>query len=114
MRVICPYVGGGFGSKGNTWPPVALAALAARMVKRPVKLVLSRAQMYTSNGYRPRTVQKLKLAADGDGKLLSIRHDGISSMSQPDHGRICRTRGAGIGNALRLRLMFLFRIAWSG
>ena len=86
VRVICPYVGGGFGSKGNTWPPVALAALAARMVKRPVKLVLSRAQMYTSNGYRPRTVQKLKLAADSDGKLVSIRHDGISSMSQPALG----------------------------
>ena len=46
--------------KGNTWPPATLAALAARTVRRPVKLVLTRAQMYTSNGYRPRTVQKLK------------------------------------------------------
>ena len=58
--MICPYLGAGFGSKGNTWPPATLAALAARTVKRPVKLVLTRAQMYTSNGYRPRTVQKLK------------------------------------------------------
>ncbi len=62
VRIICPYLGGGFGSKGNTWPPATLAALAARTVKRPVKLVLSRAQMYYSNGYRPRTVQKLKIA----------------------------------------------------
>lgn len=83
VRVICPYVGGGFGSKGNTWPPATLAALAARMVRRPVKLVLTRAQMFTSNGYRPRTVQRLKLAAGTDGKLLSMRHDDISSMSQP-------------------------------
>ncbi|WP_428485482.1 xanthine dehydrogenase family protein molybdopterin-binding subunit [Rhodopila sp.] len=83
VRVIDPYVGGGFGCKGNTWPPATFAALAARMVRRPVKLVLSRAQMFTSNGYRPRTVQKLKLAADNDGKLLSMRHDGFSSMSQP-------------------------------
>jgi xanthine dehydrogenase YagR molybdenum-binding subunit len=83
VRVICPYVGGGFGSKGNTWPPATLAALAARTVRRPVKLVLTRAQMFTSNGYRPRTVQKLKLAARTDGGLLAIRHDGISSMSQP-------------------------------
>ena len=46
VRVICPYLGAGFGSKGNTWPPATLAAMAARIVKRPVKLVLSRAQMY--------------------------------------------------------------------
>ncbi len=83
VRVICPYVGGGFGSKGNTWPPATLAALAARVVRRPVKLVLTRAQMFTSNGYRPRTVQTLKIAAQADGTLLSMRHDGISSMSQP-------------------------------
>jgi xanthine dehydrogenase YagR molybdenum-binding subunit len=86
VRVICPYLGAGFGSKGNTWPPATLAALAARTVKRPVKLVLSRAQMYTSNGYRPRTVQKLKFAADINGSLISMRHDGFSSMSQPALG----------------------------
>jgi xanthine dehydrogenase YagR molybdenum-binding subunit len=83
VRVICPFLGAGFGSKGNTWPPATLAAMAARMVKRPVKLVLSRAQMYTSNGYRPRTVQRLRLAADINGSLVSVRHDGFSSMSQP-------------------------------
>ncbi len=86
VRVICPYLGAGFGSKGNTWPPATLAALAARSVKRPVKLVLSRAQMYTSNGYRPRTVQKLKVAADINGNLISLRHDGFTSTSQPSLG----------------------------
>ncbi len=86
VRVICPYLGAGFGSKGNTWPPATLAALAARTVQRPVKLVLSRAQMYTSNGYRPRTVQRLRLAADINGSLISMRHDGTTSMSQPALG----------------------------
>lgn len=86
VRVISPYVGGGFGCKGNTWPPVTFAAMAARMVGRPVKLVLSRAQMYTMNGYRPRTVQKLKVAARSDGQLAAMRHDGINSMSQQDLG----------------------------
>jgi xanthine dehydrogenase YagR molybdenum-binding subunit len=83
VRVICPYLGAGFGSKGNTWPPATLAAVAARFVRRPVKLVLTRAQMYTSNGYRPRTVQKLKMSSDINGSLISVRHDGFSSMSQP-------------------------------
>ena len=86
VRVLCPYLGAGFGCKGNTWPPATLAALAARTVKRPVKLVLTRAQMFTSNGYRPRTVQKLKIASDINGSLVSVRHDGFSSMSQPSLG----------------------------
>ncbi len=102
VRVICPYLGGGFGSKGNTWPPATLAAMAARAVKRPVKLVLTRAQMYTSNGYRPRTVQKLKFAADINGTLVSIRHDGFTPMSQPALGEFCRTGRPGDRDALRL------------
>ena len=86
VRVICPYVGGGFGSKGNTWPPATLAAMAAKMVNRPVKLVLSRRQMYTSNGYRPMTVQKIAIGVQTDGTLVSVRHDGISQMSMPKLG----------------------------
>ncbi len=83
VRVICPFVGGGFGSKGNCWPPATLAAMASKVVGRPVKLVLSRAQMYTSNGYRPATVQRLAIGVAQDGTLQSIRHDGFSQMSQP-------------------------------
>ncbi|WP_428492758.1 xanthine dehydrogenase family protein molybdopterin-binding subunit [Rhodopila sp.] len=93
VRVLCPYLGAGFGCKGNTWPPATLAALAARTVKRPVKLVLTRAQMFTSNGYRPRTIQKLKLASDINGSLVSVRHDGFSSMSQPSLGEFCESVG---------------------
>ena len=83
VRIISPFLGGGFGSKGNTWPPATLAAMASKIVGRPVKLVLSRAQMYTSNGYRPATVQKLGFGVAQDGTLQSVRHDGISQMSQP-------------------------------
>ena len=86
VTVVCPYVGGGFGCKGNTWPPAVIAALAARHVSRPVKLVVTREQMFTSNGYRPKTIQKIKLGADKSGKLVSIRHDGFSQMSDPGLG----------------------------
>eukprot|EP01037_Dinobryon_pediforme_P001477 gene1475-1498_t len=86
VHVICPYVGGGFGSKGNTWTPVTLAAMAARHVKRRVKLEISREQMFFSNGYRPQTMQTLRLAADRDGRLTAISHDGVLSTSMPDAG----------------------------
>jgi len=89
VRVICPFVGGGFGSKGNCWPPTILAAMAAKMARRPVKLVLTRKQMYTSNGYRPRTIQDLKLGAATDGALTALRHDGMSQMSRGDFGEFC-------------------------
>jgi xanthine dehydrogenase YagR molybdenum-binding subunit len=86
VQVNCPYVGGGFGCKGNTWPPAVLAALAAKQLKRPVKLELDRKQMYTSNGYRPRTEQHVRLGATTDGSLVSVMHDGISQMSDPALG----------------------------
>jgi xanthine dehydrogenase YagR molybdenum-binding subunit len=90
VRIVCPFVGGGFGCKGNTWPP---ATLAAKVVRKPVKLVLTRAQMFTSNGYRPRTIQNLKFAAAADGTLVSMRHDGISQMSQPILGEFVEPVG---------------------
>ncbi len=86
VTVICPFVGGGFGSKGNTWTPVTLAAMAARHVKRRVKLEITREQMFFSNGYRPQTRQALKLAADRDGKLLALRHDGVIATAMPGAG----------------------------
>ncbi|HRK29575.1 MAG TPA: xanthine dehydrogenase family protein molybdopterin-binding subunit [Tepidisphaeraceae bacterium] len=74
VRVICPYVGGGFGCKGFIWPHTLLAAMAARLTGRPVKLVLSRAQQFTSCGHRPATRQVVSLAATKAGKLTGIRH----------------------------------------
>ncbi len=81
VRVIDPYVGGGFGCKGSIWPHVALSAIAAKAVKRPVKLMLTRAQMFVGVGYRPRTVQHVALGADEQGKLQAIIHDCESQTS---------------------------------
>jgi xanthine dehydrogenase YagR molybdenum-binding subunit len=81
VRVLCPYVGGGFGSKGSVWSHVVLAAMAARQVGRPVKLVLDRNQMFGPVGARPVTEQRLTLAAMTDGRLLASRHDVIAHTS---------------------------------
>lgn len=78
VRVICPFVGGGFGSKGTSWSHVMLAALAARHVGRPVKLILERTQMFGPVGARPMTEQHVLLAAAADGRLTAIKHDSIS------------------------------------
>jgi xanthine dehydrogenase YagR molybdenum-binding subunit len=75
IRVISYFLGGGFGSKGGTWPHVSLAALAAKYVKRPVKLMLSRRQMFTSVGSRSPSSQRVALGASADGKLSVILHE---------------------------------------
>ena len=74
VRVVSRFLGGGFGCKGMSWPHVAIAAMAAREIKRPVKLVLTRPQMFSSNGHRPTTRQSLNLGATHDGKLIAISH----------------------------------------
>ncbi len=72
VTVIDPFVGGGFGCKGSAWSHVALAALAAKAVGRPVKLVLERPQMFGPVGNRPHTEQTLALGADRDGLLTAV------------------------------------------
>jgi CO/xanthine dehydrogenase Mo-binding subunit len=80
VRVLVPFVGGGFGAGLRVWPHVPLAALAARITKRPVKLVLTRAQMFTSVGHRPNTIQQLSIGASRDGQLAAIEHISRSSI----------------------------------
>ncbi|MCW2880687.1 MAG: aldehyde oxidase and xanthine dehydrogenase molybdopterin binding protein [Sphaerisporangium sp.] len=75
VRVISPYVGGGFGSKGRAHPHVILAALAAKQVGRPVKLAVTRRQMFAVTGYRTPTIQRVRLGAEADGRLTAITHD---------------------------------------
>ena len=81
VNVVSPFVGGAFGSslRPNYYP--ALAAMAAREIKRPVKLVYTRQQMYSGHGYRPHTWQKVALGADKSGKLLSIIHQSANNSS---------------------------------
>ena len=84
VRVLVPFVGGAFGAGLRVWPHVTLAALAARVTKRPVKLVLTRAQMFTSVGHRPDTMQQLALGATRDGQLTAIEHVSTSSIGMAD------------------------------
>jgi CO/xanthine dehydrogenase Mo-binding subunit len=84
VRVLVPFVGGGFGAGLRVWPHVILAALAARVVERPVKLVLTRPQMFTSIGHRPNTRQRVNLGATRDGELVAIQHDATASVALKD------------------------------
>ena len=81
IRVVSPFVGGAFGAslKPNYYP--SLTALAAREIKRPVKVVFTRAQMFTGHGYRPETIQKVALGAAPDGKLQAIIHEAFHNTS---------------------------------
>jgi xanthine dehydrogenase YagR molybdenum-binding subunit len=82
VRVVCRYVGGGFGSKGMQWPHVTCAALAAMQVGRPVKLVCERRQLFGLVGFRPETRQRVRLAAKRDGTLTAVAHDGTNQTSR--------------------------------
>ena len=84
VRVIALYIGGGFGSKGFSWPNTVVAAMAAKLVGRPVQLVLKRQQMFTTAGRRSQTIQNVSLGADRDGKLLSTQHASIIETSFVD------------------------------
>jgi xanthine dehydrogenase YagR molybdenum-binding subunit len=81
INVVCEYLGGGFGGKSWSWPHTLLAALAAKVVNRPVRLQLTRAQMYAMVGHQAATVQTIALGADRDGKLTGIRHDSVNPTS---------------------------------
>jgi xanthine dehydrogenase YagR molybdenum-binding subunit len=81
VRVISPHVGGGFGSKGTPRPNVVLAAMLARAAERPVKLALTRQQMFSVTGYRTPTIQRLRLGADADGRLDAISHEVVEQTS---------------------------------
>jgi xanthine dehydrogenase YagR molybdenum-binding subunit len=84
IRVITRFVGGGFGSKAMIWPHVTLAAMAARQVGRPVKLALTRPQMFTSCGHREEQEQQVALGATTDGRLTTLRHHKLSATSPFD------------------------------
>jgi xanthine dehydrogenase YagR molybdenum-binding subunit len=81
VHVMCPYVGGGFGTKGSMWSHTVLAVMASQAVKRPVKLVLERTQMFGPVGARPTTINHIQLGANKDGKLVSVRHHAVCNTS---------------------------------
>ncbi|MBQ1090087.1 xanthine dehydrogenase family protein molybdopterin-binding subunit [Streptomyces sp. B93] len=75
VRVIAPHTGGGFGTKAFVWPHEILTAMAAKAVGRPVKLVLTRQDMYSVVGYQPLMEHRVSLGADGDGALTALVHE---------------------------------------
>jgi xanthine dehydrogenase YagR molybdenum-binding subunit len=81
VRVVSYFTGGGFGSKGGAWSHEILAAMGARATGRPVKLMLTRRQMFGPVGGRPRTLQHIALGAARDGTLTAIRHTSTSNTS---------------------------------
>jgi xanthine dehydrogenase YagR molybdenum-binding subunit len=85
VRVITKFVGSGFGSKLWPWTHCALAVAAAREVRKPVRLVLSRKMMFQSVGHRARTQQRVRLGATPEGKLVSLQHDYVYHRSVLDN-----------------------------
>ena len=84
VRVINPYVGGAFGSKGSMTPRTAIIASIARRLGRPVKLVATRDQGFTIATYRAETRHVIQIGAGSDGRLTALRHEGAEISSRPD------------------------------
>ena len=84
VRVISPYVGGAFGSKGPVTPRTALVALVARRLGRPVRCVVTRPQAFTTQTYRAETRHHIQMGATQDGKITAFRHEGWEVTSRPD------------------------------
>src|SRR3954470_20898631 len=82
VRVIAPYVGGAFGSKNFTHAHVIVCAMAARVLERPVKLELTRHQMFELVGYRTPTIQRVMFAAEADGRIPAVQHDVVLEVSK--------------------------------
>ena len=75
IQIVSPYVGGGFGSKLSVHSETILAAIAARHLNRPVKVGLTRRQTFDDVGARPTSIQRIRLGAGRDGRLVAIAHD---------------------------------------
>jgi xanthine dehydrogenase YagR molybdenum-binding subunit len=84
VHIISPFIGGGFGCKGFVWPHSVLSAIAAKKVGRPVKLNLTRKQMFSACGHRSETWQKVRLGATKEGRLTAIEHETMVQTSTVD------------------------------
>ena len=84
VRVVSPYVGGGFGGKGSLFTWTSLVAAASRALGRPVKLTVTREEGFTTASYRSETAQRVRLGAAADGALLAVAHHGDEMQSRAD------------------------------
>ena len=78
VRLISPYIGGGFGGKLFLRADAVLAALGARAAKRPVKVALQRPLMFNNTTHRPATIQRIRIGANKDGTITAIGHESWS------------------------------------
>jgi xanthine dehydrogenase YagR molybdenum-binding subunit len=78
IRLISPFIGGGFGGKGTVQSDLVLAALSARIARRPVKIALQRPIMFNNTIHRPKTIQRVRLGASREGKLTAVGHESWS------------------------------------
>src|SRR4051812_20003128 len=97
VRIICPFVGGAFGCKGAVWMHVLLAAMGAKVAGVPVKMHVTRRNMFVGTGHRTPTRQTLSLAATRDGKLQAIKHV-TQTLTSPvgDFTESCGSRSTGL------------------
>src|SRR5256886_7868315 len=75
VRLISPFIGGGFGGKLFVRSDAVLAALGARAAKRPVKVALPRPLIFNNTTHRPATIQRIRIGAERDGKITAIGHE---------------------------------------
>ncbi|KAA3449639.1 xanthine dehydrogenase [Mesorhizobium sp. SARCC-RB16n] len=84
VRIVSPYVGGAFGSKGPMTARTAIVAVAARRVGRPVRCVVSRMQAFNTQTYRAETRHRIRIGAGKDGRITAFGHEGWEVTSRPD------------------------------
>ena len=89
VRLVSPYIGGGFGGKLFLRADALLAALGARAVKRPVKVALQRALIANNTTHRPATIQRVQLGATPDGKITAIAHESWSGNLPGGSAEVC-------------------------
>jgi xanthine dehydrogenase YagR molybdenum-binding subunit len=109
IRLVSPFIGGGFGGKLWVNADAILAAIAARQLKRPVKVALTRQQIFHVTTHRSDTIQRLRLGTDREGRILAIGHDVFSGNLQSEQtyeGAALQTRTlyAGPNRLTRHRL----------
>ncbi len=104
VRVVAPYVGGAFGSKGPLTPRTAIVALAAKKLNRPIRCVATRDQGFTTVTYRAETRHHIRMGADPTGKILAFLQESEELTSRPDNyvvgGTDTTARMYGYGSVL--------------
>jgi xanthine dehydrogenase YagR molybdenum-binding subunit len=111
VRLISAYIGGGFGGKGTVLSDIVTASLAARAAGRAVKLTLQRPLMFNNTIHRPKTIQRIRIGADRDGKITAIGHESWSGNLRGGRSETAtastRLLYAGANRLTRLKLAVL-------